>query len=738
MHKANVFAAAALLGATAMVSDATTYVSARASDENITWSTSTHWSPNGIPGAGDTISLANPTALEENNVNQGGDGGTTLNSIGHVTLDGNSPDETGYRFRRGCINFDNNGSPSVLTLLGTADTTLQFRYNQAGQRIALMNDVIAVSSNLVGRIDLRGNITSGNTNRNIIKRGPGELRFRDTLDTSGYRGDVKVEEGVLRFRMGGLTGLQSTNAIIIQSGGQLRLDGQDTIGTHYVYHFGGAEIRISGFGRADPLDAANGAIRQHDGRNHDVATVTNRIVVAGDASVHTDCEDGSTGSVLYLTGNISGNGIFNKTGDGLLYLSGTNTPTGMRIQGGTVALLSDGALPNGSLQFSDAEIRRTLNLFGTHTVTSLDGDALDPDVPGSTNALTINLGGAGTALIVNQAIAFDDGAEADTRFQGDIAGAGGLVKAGSGMLRFSRWPKNYTGPTIVSQGVLSVAASAAPVKTSSVIVEDGGQLRLTSSGDDVQHVLGGDIVLHGSGRSGGAILPGQNGALRYDPGNTDNIATVTNRIVLQSDARIHVEDDPNALVLSRGLAGSGALTKSGGGTLVLGGTSGHDGDVTVISGTLGLTGAFLDGDASLSVSNGAGLSLDFAGTNQVAELLYAGTAQSPGTWGAAGSGADHEAAWMAGTGRLLVPSSAPEPFLITSLDFQSPGTGLQGRETNVVAVTFGPEDDATYTLQYRTNLLSGAWSNVASATVSPLVHTNATPDPMGFYRIMGH
>lgn len=66
------------------------------------------------------------------------------------------------------------------------------------------------------------------------------------------------------------------------------------------------------------------------------------------------------------------------------------------------------------------------------------------------------------------------------RLRNNWSGPGGLIKAGLGIASLTGDAKTYTGSTVIEQGVLQVTGPAAPIASSSVSVQSGGQLRLTS------------------------------------------------------------------------------------------------------------------------------------------------------------------------------------------------------------------------------------------------------------------
>lgn len=154
------------------------------------------------------------------------------------------------------------------------------------------------------------------------------------------------------------------------------------------------------------------------------------------------------------------------------------------------------------------------------------------------------------------------------------SGPGGLVKTGPGLASLTGEGKLYTGPTVITQGVLQVSQPAVMSASSSVTVEPGGQLRLNSGGlvtDPRIHTFGGPIILNSTGRSGVGTAAGLGvlGALRYDPGNGENRAIVTNPVTFAGPSGLHVDGSGNQLELTGPLSGSAGWTKSGGGLLRL-------------------------------------------------------------------------------------------------------------------------------------------------------------------------
>lgn len=180
------------------------------------------------------------------------------------------------------------------------------------------------------------------------------------------------------------------------------------------------------------------------------------------------------------------------------------------------------------------------------------------------------------------------------RLQRDWTGTGGLIKQGHGLASLTGGVKDFTGALVIEQGVLRVTGPAVPAETAGVTVLPGGQLRLVSGGSveqpRVHHFGGGTISLAGMGRS--QDLPegeqlGILGALRYDPVDNDNLATLVNDVQLTAPTDIHVDGTRNTLVLEGAVHGPFDLIKTGGGILALAADSpGYSGTLQVINGPL--------------------------------------------------------------------------------------------------------------------------------------------------------
>lgn len=112
------------------------------------------------------------------------------------------------------------------------------------------------------------------------------------------------------------------------------------------------------------------------------------------------------------------------------------------------------------------------------------------------------------------------------------------------------------------------------------------------------------------------------------------------------------------------IGGLGGLTVVGGGSLSLTGANSYVGDTVVEGSTLNISSAYLEDAASVRLSSSAVMDLNFAGTDTIRQLFFDGSAQAAGTWGAIGSGADHESSHFTGSGLLQVTVPEPSTMLL--------------------------------------------------------------------------
>jgi autotransporter-associated beta strand protein len=173
---------------------------------------------------------------------------------------------------------------------------------------------------------------------------------------------------------------------------------------------------------------------------------------------------------------------------------------------------------------------------------------------------------------------------------------------------------------------------------------------------------------------------------------------------------------------SGSIGGGVNLMKSGAGTQTLNGANTYSGNTTVSGGTLAFGQATLPTNGIVTVTNGAVLSLSFAGTNRVAALVLNGASQLPGVYNALSS-----APYLAGTGSLVIPS--PVATHPTNLSY------LVGGGTLTLS---WPETHTGWRLETQTNSLGASWFTVAgSASTNAVLIPRSSEAPISvFFRLV--
>jgi autotransporter-associated beta strand protein len=221
-------------------------------------------------------------------------------------------------------------------------------------------------------------------------------------------------------------------------------------------------------------------------------------------------------------------------------------------------------------------------------------------------------------------------------------------------------------------------------------------------------------------------------------------------------------------IIANNAPGLVSVIKSGVGKWILAGANTYSGNTTANAGILQLNQARLADSADVVLASSAILTLNFSDTDTIRSLYIDGSKQAPGTWGAAGSGAQHQTALLTGTGHLQVSNGATfsdwaadegiagqpadgdfdrdgiENLLEYALGLgptipsAPPGT-FDGR---TISFPKGPaasaNGDVTYAIQTSTTLTVGGWTTVTPTVNSPTLisYTLPTGQPKIFARLL--
>ncbi|MFW7359123.1 MAG: autotransporter domain-containing protein [Brucella sp.] len=218
-----------------------------------------------------------------------------------------------------------------------------------------------------------------------------------------------------------------------------------------------------------------------------------------------------------------------------------------------------------------------------------------------------------------------------------IVGVDGIAKTGAGTLVLNA-NNVYSGGTRISAGALSVSSDSNMGDANGGLTLDGGTLRITGTGFS----------------------------------QTARSVTMTG-----NGGGFDIADAAARFTLSQALSGSGALVKSGDGTLVLSGANSYSGGTLVSGGTLRGDAASLQGN----ITNNARLVFD-----QQSDGTFAGDLSGTGALVKSGGG----------TLTLSGISSYSGGTLVSGGTLQGDTTSLQGSIVNNAQIVFNQQSDGVF------------------------------------------
>ena len=497
----------------------------------------------------------------------------------------------------------------------------------AGDTLSLGNGTVNIGANATiestGAIAIRTgagttNITIGN-GADLISSGQGIF-----YDAGGGTGSVVF---------GNNTSLTSGSGTSIQFGvarGQLTITDTTTIsGTvntgvagndSFTYNdangstFDTTRFTDKYFGFEEFTKGGTGATTLSGGEEKNWSITAGRLIASEDTLLNAAISGGAILEFNNVDGtyasNVSGAGTWEINNDSILTISGNNS-------GFTGTYDID---TNNNVTFADANAVGGASNIGINQSTFTFGSAFN-----LVNNITI---GAQDATI-------DTGAF-NASMTNYITGTGGaqLIKAGSGRLALDG-VNDYDGGTIISAGTLYLGNVGS---ASTGAIANSGTLEVAANGTVTNNISGtGNVVVSGahattfsgtntySGTttiSGGATLTVNNTARLGD-------ASVTNSIILDNgtlatgnllngraialgagNGTLNVANGANTLVQNGVISGAGNLTKTGVGSMTLGGANTYSGTTTFGAGTTSVSAANNLGDGSATndlVFNGGSL-----------------------------------------------------------------------------------------------------------------------------------
>jgi outer membrane autotransporter protein len=456
------------------------------------------------------------------------------------------------------------GTGNGNTLTNSANATLStsgafndaMAANGSGNTLTNLGTITTTGPNAYGLTAAWGQTNLGQQNNQIINAGSVSTSGNNARAASILGGSGTIDNSGTLSTSGATSVtvyMQGNNDHLLNTG-SIRANGQgsDAVFSNTVSGTFSALIENRAGGEIVSQGAA--AIRTLNGSS----TVVNAGLVQSGAGTAIAMGNGNDALVLQ-----SGSTIIGSADGG----GGTNTVT---LQGsGTAAnafvnfqtLLMQGSLWTwtGSGTFTAVRVQSgTLALTGTPGAPESVAASVDAGATLQATAQNLPLN-----VIDNGLVRFAQ--DADGVYSGTIAGSGVMQKTGAGTLTLAPAAASgntYAGGTLLTQGAVAIGADRALGASTGGVTFDGGTLQLTQS--------------------------------------VDLAAT---RAITLNPAGGTIDTQAFDSILAQPVAGSGSLTKTGTGSLLMNGVSTYSGITNVAAGTLAV-GAPAHADAALAGSGG--------------------------------------------------------------------------------------------------------------------------------------
>ena len=402
-------------------------------------------------------------------------------------------------------------------------------------------------------LTLSGN--SAATTGSLVKAGAGTLVLGGN---HSYTGSTTISAGALHIAGGARLGGGNYGGNISNQGTlQVNVDPSDTLilsgtisGSGNLIKIGNGILALAGNSSFSGGTALNGGTLQI---GHDNALGVGVInMVSNPTFTSTDATDRVIGNafgsfstpIFGAASGQTGNLTFTNTGS--LAISGTRVVTVLNTTSiatsftGTALMTKNGA--------------GTLVLVGNNTYTggtTINAGTLQIGNGGSTGSLsaTGTISNNGT-LVFNRSDSLTQGTDFSAS---GISGSGAVIKNGAGTLTFTT-SNTYTGGTTIQLGNLTLSGGSA--------LDDGGTVTLANAAGAVLHIATSETIgsLSGGGASGG------------------NLSIASGQVLTLNQS--------TSTSFNGTISGAGGVTKSGNGTLSIGGANSFTGTTNIQSGTL--------------------------------------------------------------------------------------------------------------------------------------------------------
>jgi fibronectin-binding autotransporter adhesin len=487
-----------------------------------------------------------------------------------------------------------------------------------GNAIVIDGAAILESPSTGRTLTLAGPLTSTNATDSIAVGAVNSSVFF-TGDISGYQGSFLIDSTAsnnLFFSSPGVAGVCLTDGsnakFVLSDGGMIDATNPGSVAATNFLRFGDNVVTNT---------VATLKMGELSGTNGEINAQTQHATINIEAGyLNTDATFAGV-----WTGRATQTANFTKVGTGSLTLSGISSYGGPgSLAGGGITTVSNGTLIAG-------------------------GDVSSTNV----NAVVL------TATAATDFLTFNNHGLADGDSFMVAAAAGGLA-ARTRYFVVNSTTNDFQVSTTPGGSVHDITADASPTgfapgpfgSANTAIVMGNG----ATGSSNVSLLTGGafkmarPINVTASG-SGGATIGSE-----FDGNSTFSGAiTLAKNVNLTSAAT-----GGNTVNFSGVISGSGfGVTKVGAGKVTLSGANTYSGATKVQQGTLSISlpnSLHDSGDVYITTAS-AILDLAFAGTDTIHSLLFDGTPQATGTWGAIGSAAINQRSWFTGSGILSVTSA---------------------------------------------------------------------------------
>lgn len=498
-------------------------------------------------------------------------------------------------------------------------------------------------------------LLDGGGNGGLEKLGVGDLTL---TGTNTYTGTTTISGGKLQIGSAGTTGslgsgaVVNNGALIISRSNAYNLSngisgtGGVTLTGGGTYTFGGTNTYT---GITDITNAARVDLTGSFTSNIGIATGTNiggEGVTSGSlafSGTHTLFFDPGTAShltagsinassatitlsptsgvggvgilVLEAAGGISGtvgtNFLF--TGRGTAYLNGTSTQL---LFNSTPGILKWSGNNGTNPSFWDVQTTTNWDNAGTPDK-FFSGDAVTFD----DTATSYNVAIQGTSVMPGS-ITFNNSGNVYTITGGAIAGAGNVIKNGTGSVIISN-NNTYTGTTTINAGDIQLGdgtagtgsfGSGAVINNAAIVTNFGTNDAtisndISGSGSLTQNGTG-IVTLTGANSYGGTTMI-SSGTLQIGAGGTTGTLG-TGAVINNGTLRFNRSDD---ITVTNAIVGTGGLTKAGNGLLILGSSNAYSGVTNISAGAIRVTAnsGVLGDTTSGTVVSGTGAALQLQG-----------------------------------------------------------------------------------------------------------------------------